>query len=313
MKRVSAFVTAGMVTAFSSISAFADLLVYEPFDYLSGSAVIGQTDPYSPGSPAWARAGTAGTSDVHQAVTGSLAGPSGFPPSIGNGGDMKGVDFTEYARMNLPTEYGANATLYYSVLLNVPSITGLTTAHSNVNANNDGILALNNNVGASATRPNTWAGELAIRLGNTANTFNLGVRSSTTASGTTYFTGDLNPGQTYLVVVGFTEGATPGTGGLSSMWLNPSSATFGAAIAPTADGSTAGTYSITGTSDHTDSLIIGAGIAAGAAPNDVNIDEIRVGTTWADVTSQVPEPSSLMLAASFGALGLAAWYRARRR
>jgi hypothetical protein len=58
-------------------------------------------------------------------------------------------------------------------------------------------------------------------------------------------------------------------------------------------------------------LIIGSGVAAGADPSQTLIDEIRVGTTWADVTT-VPEPSSLVLA-GFGVMGLVSWYRARRR
>jgi hypothetical protein len=311
---ISLLCAAGLYIALSSTPAFADLLIYEPFDYADGAAIIGSQNLYSPGSPTWARAGTA-TSPTHHASSPSLTAPSGFPGSVGNAGvtlgGPTGGDFTEYARLGLGATYGANQTLYYSLLLNVPDTTGMTVPNSNLNANNDGIIAFNNATGASGTRPSTWAGELTMRLGSAANTFNLGIRGSTTAAGTTFWTSDLTPGSTYLVVVGFTEGATPGTGGLSSLWLNPNSATFGAATPPTADGSTVGTYSSSGTSDHTDSIILGAGIAAGADPSQTYVDEIRVGTTWSDVTA-VPEPSTAVLA-GFGALGLLSWYRARRR
>jgi hypothetical protein len=314
MKKSFALLAAGMAAALLSTPALADLLIYEPFDYSPpGSAIIGQTDTYSPGSPAWARAGTASTTTiVHQVASGSLTGPSGFPASVGNSGDLKGVDTTEYGRLGLGAEYTNNASLYYSVLVNVPTVTGLTTAHTNPNANNDGIIAFNNATGAG-TRPSVWAGELTMRLGGASGTFDLGIRASTTANGAgnTYWSADLTAGQTYLVVVNFTEGATAGLGGLSSLWINPSSATFGAAIAPTADGSSVGTYSTGSANDHTDALIIGAGIAAGADPNDTYVDEIRVGTTWGDVTG-VPEPSTLALA-GFGLLGLMGWSRARRR
>jgi hypothetical protein len=97
-----------------------------------------------------------------------------------------------------------------------------------------------------------------------------------------------------LIVTRWTEGATAGSGGLSELWVNPSSATFGAASAPAADGSTVGTYSASGANDHTNSLLIGAGIAAGSNPNEIDIDEIRVGTDWESVT--VPEPSTACLA-----------------
>ena len=308
----------GLFIALSSTPASADLLIYEPFDYSAGVPIIGQQDLYSPGSPTWARAGTVGTATVHHVVTPSLTAPSGFPASVGNGGFTVGgptatADFKEYARMSLGSEYGVNATLYYSLLLNVPSTTGMTVANTNPNANNDGIIAFNNATGTSAGEPNTWAGELTMRLGSVANTFNLGVRASTTPNGVgnTYWTGDITTTSTHLVVVGFTEGATPGLGGLSSLWLDPSSGTFGALSAPTADGSTIGTYSATGANDHTDSLILGAGIATGTDPNQTLVDEIRAGTTWADVTA-VPEPATATLA-GLGLLAFIGFYRRARR
>jgi hypothetical protein len=311
MKAVLAYLTVGVVTALSSTPALADLLIYEPFDYPAGGAVIGQTDTYSPGSPTWARAGTAGTT-VQQVASPSLTSPSGFPASVGNAGSMMNADSTEYARMSLGAQYGANTSTYYSLLLDVPSIAGLTTAHSNANAANDGIIAFNNSTGAGA-RPTIFGAMLTMRLGSVANTFNLGMRASTTAGGTTYWSADLTPGQTYLVVGDYAIGATPGSGGVNSLWLDPSSATFGAAFAPTADGSSIGDLNATGSNDHIDSLVIGAGVAAGADPTQTLIDEIRVGTTWADVTSvAVPEPSTLAVA-GFGALALASRFRARRR
>lgn len=316
MKKVYALIAASAVTAFWSTSAFANLLIYEPFDYSSGSAIVGQSDPYAPvGGPSWASAGTAGTS-VHQVATGSLTGPSGFPASVGNSGSLMNADSNEYARMSLGSTYGPNATLFYSVLVDVPATNGLTTANTNPNANNDGLIAFNNNSGAG-TKPNTWAGQLSIRLGagagGGAGTYDLGIRASTTPNGVgnTYWSADLTPGTTYLVVVQFTEGATAGSGGLSSIWINPSSAFFGAVSAPAPDGSTIGTFSATPANDHASSLIIGAGIAAGADPNQTLVDEIRVGTSWADVTS-VPEPSTLALA-GFGLLGLLFRLRARQR
>ena len=311
MKKFLLYAT-GILTAFSITPAFAGLLIYEPFDYSPGATIIGQTDIYSPGSPTWLRAGTA-TTPEHQVISPSLTMPSGLPPSIGNAGEtiggQAGGDWTEYARMNLPMEYGASSSLYYSLLLNVPSTTGLTIANSNANANNDGIIAFNNSMGAQSTRPNTWAGELVIRLGATTGTFDLGIRASTTAANTTYWSADLTPGSTYFVVVGWAESATPGTGGLSSLWINPNSSTYGASIAPAADGSTVGTFSATAANDHTDSLILGAGIASGTTPSQTWVDEIRVGDTWADV---VPEPSTLTLA-GLGALFMVSCYRARRR
>src|SRR5205807_2311213 len=128
----------GLFIVLSSASAFADLLIYEPFDYTAGTPIIGQQDLYSPGSPTWARAGTVGTASVHSVVNGSLTAPVGFPASIGNGGVTIGgpsstSDGKEYGRMSLGSQYLVNSTLYYSLLLNVPSTTGMTIANTNPN------------------------------------------------------------------------------------------------------------------------------------------------------------------------------------
>ncbi len=272
-------------TAFSIIPAIADLLIYEPFSYPPGSTLVGQTDLVTSATAIWFGAGTAGTGVRHQAIAGSLPGLS-F--SQGNAGDTKGADNTEYARMNLGSAFTASTTpyftLFYSVLLNVPTTNGLTTPHSNVNANNDGIIAFNNTTGAQAGRPSLWAGELVIRLGNDPSKFNLGVRGTTTVAGTTYFSGDLNTNQTYVIVVGYAAGASAGAAGTNFLWINPDSSTFGNANPPVADGQTVGNLSSVST-DQLASLLLGSGIAAGACPNDSYVDEIRVGTTWADVTS----------------------------
>ena len=322
MKRKFAFVTVGIV-AFTSTSALADLLIYEPFDYTAGQQITGQVNTYSQAPVTWQLAGSAAA--LHVVGSGSLTPPGPLAPAIGNDADLKkSGTSSSYNRLSIPNafnpdltpKYGANSTLYYSLLLNVPSITGLTIAHNNLNANNDGLIAFNNNQGTTGSAPSTWNGELVIRLGATAGTFNLGIRGSTTTAGTTYFTGDLTPGTAYFIVAQATLGNSPGTAAndLNSIWLNPNPATFGLdeGSRPAADGSSNGADSTTDANNSMQSIIIGAGIAtAGAAPNDTFIDEIRVGNTWADVTS-VPEPSTLALA-GFGALGLVSWYRARRR
>src|SRR4051812_7424746 len=129
--------------AFSTTPAFADLLIYEPFSYSPGTTIVGQTDLVTSATAIWYGAGTAGTSVRHQAIAGSLPGLS-F--AQGNAGNMKLADNGEMARMNLPSQYSPTTkpgySLFYSLLLNVPSITGLTVPHSNANANNDVIIAI---------------------------------------------------------------------------------------------------------------------------------------------------------------------------
>jgi hypothetical protein len=99
------------------------------------------------------------------------------------------------------------------------------------------------------------------------------------------------------------------TDGTNSIWMDPSSATFGAATAPGADGSSNGNGSSSGTWNM-ESILMGAGIGANLAPTDTSLDEIRVGDTWADVTSVTPEPTTIGLLGC-GALALAT--RRRRK
>jgi MYXO-CTERM domain-containing protein len=303
---LSGIVSGGLAIAMSSGSASASLLIYEPFDYTAGSDIAGQTNTYSAGNPAWAAAGTA-TAPVHQVISGSLTAPAGLPPAIGNAGGTMNADNTQLDRIALGADYAANTTLYYSLLLNIPSITGLTVPNTNLNANNDVLVAFNNGSG-TGTRPSNWAGELVIRLGSVANTYNLGIRASNTTASTTYWTADLNPGDTHFIVVRYAQGATDssGTDDSNAIWLNPSSANFGVVegSVPAPDGSSNGTINASSPSNNfARSLLIGAGIATGAAPNQNNIDEIRVGTTWADVTP-VPEPVGLAGVAGLGMLAL---------
>ncbi len=105
-----------------------------------------------------------------------------------------------------------------------------------------------------------------------------------------------------------------GTDDSNDLWLDPAALSFGApeGSEPAPDGSSLGTINQANPGlNYAASLLIGAGISAGATPNQTIIDEIRVGTTWADVTS-VPEPSTFALA-GLGLLGLIWLHRARRR
>jgi hypothetical protein len=315
MKKLAAAIVVLSSAALVS-SASASVLIYEPFDYAGGSAISGLTNPSTGG--VWAAAGTAG-SPVHQVTdlggAGSLTGSSGFPAGVGNAAALMQSDNTEFDRLALDQQYGPSSTLYYSVLINVPSLDGLTTPNTNAAANNGAFIGFNNTVGTSGTRPSVWGGALTIRLNAdtpaNATGYQLGVRSGAHETGTgnpTYWTQDLTPGQTYLAVVRYTSGASAGTGGLSELWIDPSAVSYGAAegSVPSADGSATG-HLVNGANDHVDSLLVGAGISTGFDPNVINIDEIRVGTTWADVTA-VPEPASLGLL-GLGAVGL----MARRR
>ena len=100
---------------------------------------------------------------------------------------------------------------------------------------------------------------------------------------------------TYLIVLSYDFGTST-----ASLWLNPTS--LGGA-APTA------TESITGAGVVTS--IANVGFKAQSTTGDFLIDNLRIGTTWADVTP-VPEPSTFALM-GLGVLGLISSARRRMR
>jgi MYXO-CTERM domain-containing protein len=326
MKKQVAAAVVGSVAALAASQASAGLLVYEPFDYTVGDPIAGKTPSNVYQVPntgnTWQSAGTVG-STRHQIASGSLVPPPGFPSSgppntIGNSGLLKAVDRTELNRLDLPTTYGVNSTLYYSLLLQISDLTGLTTPNTNANANNDGIIMFNNGIGSQPGRPSNWAGELVIRLGSAGGTYNLGIRASSTPNvtvsvpnppGKTYWTGDITANSdTHLVVVRYVQGANGGgdsSDDSNDLWLDPAAASYGVVEGsqPSPNGSSFGSINQANPIlNSVTSLMVGSGIAVGSNPNDVFVDEVRVGDTWADVT-QLPEPTALA-ALGIGALGL---------
>jgi hypothetical protein len=108
-------------------------------------------------------------------------------------------------------------------------------------------------------------------------TFNLGLEVRTaTGAATTWTTSTYTTGQTYFVVVGYTIGdSTIASDDTVSLWVNP---TIGAAQ-PAA--------TITDSHTGTDLTSISNFILRQDSTNEtpsMSVDELRIGTTWADVT-----------------------------
>ena len=101
-------------------------------------------------------------------------------------------------------------------------------------------------------------------------------------------------GSTLFLVGSYTF--NPNTGDdVSSLWINPSSGDLGAGSAPTAD--------FADTTGGTDLVSVGSILLRQSAAPHLTMDELRVGTSWADVTSPVPEPTTHTLL-GLGALAL---------
>jgi hypothetical protein len=152
-------------------------------------------------------------------------------------------------------------TVFYSFIMNVNTMLGVTDA-------NGGYFA------TLGTNSNTFGATLwAKRVDD--GTFNLGTEVRTAnAANTTYDTTPLTTGTTYFVVVAYTFGAAASDDTVS-IWINP---TIGGAQ-PAA--------TITDTHTGTDLVSISNFILRQDSTTEtpsMSVDELRIGTTWAQVT-----------------------------
>jgi PEP-CTERM motif len=290
MKTSLALIAAGMFTA--SLYALPD---YDPFadatgsggtSYAVGANLVGQVNAQG---RTWYQAGPANAIQPH-IVAGNLS-YTGLPASQGNS-----VSFGlsgESARLNLSSPV-TSGTIYYSFLMNVSSIANLPTTST------AGIFwaGFNNTPGSQASTPSVVGTRLYART--TTGGFQLGVNENSSTI-TSWDTTDLFSTGTTLFIVGSYTFNPSTSDDVSQLWINP---TIGSATAPAA------TVSATGGSDLSTiaSFVL---FDRNAIEPSGTIDELRIATSWADVTG-VPEPSSMVLA-GFGALALVSWCRARRR
>lgn len=155
-----------------------------------------------------------------------------------------------------------SGTLYYSYILNINTMAGVT------DTNGGYITALGTN--SSTLGATLWSKRIDD------GTFNLGieVRTATGATNTTFDTTTYVTGQTYFIVVGYTFGAAASDDTVS-LWVNP---TVGAAQPDATI-----TDSHTGTDLASISSFLLRQDSATETPS-LSLDELRIGTTWAQVT-----------------------------
>ncbi len=144
--------------------------------------------------------------------------------------------------------------------------------------------------------------------------YNLGVAASAGAAGNgdrVFDTTEFQQGDTVFVVVGYQMNPDVNDD-LAFLWINPDPMTYGAAMAPSPDVTSNGAD--TSANDH-------GPVASfylrnnGVEPDYTLVDDLRVATTWAEVTQlvvTVPEPSALALMA-IGLLGIVRSPSGRRR
>ena len=224
---------------------------YEGFNYTAGNS-LGAEQMWT----------NVNSGDNITATAGSLA-YTGLT-TAGNSVSFDGAGIDCFSPIT-PTSTG---TVYYSFLMNVGTMAGVTSADGGYLA---GLGETNTNLGATL-----WT----KRVDDT--NFNLGIEVRTAnAANTTFDATAYQTGQTYFVVVGYTFNAATTSDDIVSLWVNP------------VVGSPEPAATITDTHAATDlnnvSYFFLRQDSATETPA-VQIDELRIGTAWADV---VPVTASL--------------------
>jgi hypothetical protein len=246
----------------ASTSMFAQVL-YEGFEYTTGTFVGGDVTAL-PSATTVSNNWTAhsGTGNI-PVGTGSLS-YDGLLVSAGNKISIPGTTAVT-KDINRAVSTASTTVLYYSALVNVPDNTGLTTLDNY-------FLSFGATDGAAVT---SLGGRLATKLG-TVSGFRFSIQNTSTGATSYSDCGqDLSFGTTYLVVVKYDRSVSPT---VATLWVNP--ATLGGSEPAV----TATNASGTGTFAAFKSIAIRNSISGGAATPKAEIDEIRVGTTFASVT-----------------------------
>lgn len=271
------------VIAFSVFisEAYADLFVYEGFDYDATSpALDGRNGGVGWGTEAWVDSSPA---DFALLQTGSLQTSSptwpGLPgPLLGNRIEGLGVNTTTtqaIAERKLPAalDFSVNNTVFYLSFL----IKKTSTAASQNNLE----LILRDSTTSTSTQQ--------VRFGSTtANAFFMNMNNTGTVTGESS-----TPNQTFFVVLkGVSSAASP-----DQFFANVYNTGTDSDKPPLSEPVTWEITQSTSASFKLDVLRLAIGKSASGA-----FDEIRIGDTWASVTTTVvPEGSSLVLCLLFTA------------
>jgi hypothetical protein len=259
-----------VLLAFSA-SANAGTLLYEPFNYTPGDTLA---DKVAPNGQKWAAVGTAKAGDDVVAASTNLDVP-GLPAAQGNSAFYQGLGESE--RVGLAATPIHSGTVYYSLAFQIGDIQKLTTPVF--------IAGLNNFTGTQAAQASTIGSRLYLKAGTAADTYQIGISKNSGVATDIVFDGiDHAYNTTNFVVYSYQIVPGGSTDDVASLWVNPDASTFAASSppAPTITAPLAGPdLAVTGNATVA-SFLLRQGF--NKVPY-VNADELRIGTEWADVTS----------------------------
>ncbi len=189
-----------------------------------------------------------------------------FPGLLASTGNRTAIVAGNSEDANFPLPTALTGNVYFSTLVKVLDDTQL-------NSSGDYSLTLTSVAGAAST---AFHSRLYFKKGSVAGKFLVGIlNNSGGTAAPTYNTTDLSINTTYLLVVKYDLATNT-----ASLFLNPTPGVAEpAATATNATGTTAAPTSIAG-------FVIRQGGNATAGTGNMEIDEIRVGTTFASVTPQ---------------------------
>jgi hypothetical protein len=239
--------------------------LYEPFDYATPGFIGGNlaTTTDAIGSNNWAthsNTATTGTGTID--VLSSSLSYSGLATSTGNKVLLPGNNTTTPRDINRAVTINGT-TAYYSVLINVIDNTQLSATTPSY------FMGFGTAAGTSVT---LFGGRLGIVSSNSAANYRLSIQN--TSTGTPTFTEnavDLNFGTTYLVVIKYNTSVAPT---MASLWINPSNLGGSEPTTTVTNNSGTGTFATFGS----------VFLRNNSTTPKVEIDEVRVGITWAEVT-----------------------------
>jgi len=175
--------------------------------------------------------------------------------------------------VNLASASPLTGNAYYSALINLPNDTGLAL---NTDPTGNYFLMMGTTAGANVTN---FYGRLYIKAGTTAGTFNLGILNGPGGTATpSYSSTDYAVNTTYFVVVKYDR-----TANSASLFVNPVIGGTEGTATVTATNAT-GTSALGATTNLLSLAIRQAGNAT-AGTGNIDIDEVRMGESWAYVTA----------------------------
>lgn len=239
--------------------------LYEGFNYTTPGFIGGNltTATDAIGSNNWvthSNTVTTGTGTI-DVLSGNLS--YGLQTSTGNKILLPGNNVTTPRDINRAITI-TGTTAYYSVLINVIDNTQLSATTPSY------FMGLGTTAGTSVTG---LGARLGIVSSNSATNYRLSIQNTSGGTALTFTENavDLTFGTTYLVVVKYDTATSPTT---ATLWVNPSNL-----------GGTEPTSTVTNNSGTTAfATITSVFLRNNANTPKVEIDEIRVGTTWAEVT-----------------------------